>query len=380
MEKILKSIEVREQEMIGFLEQIVNIDSGEDNPEGNSQVAEIIGNALNKMGFAVEYLHFPDICTHVKAYKKGTGAKHVMIIGHLDTLFPKGTASKRSFTIKDDKAYGPGVLDMKGGITIALFALQALYDNDWNDKDITVFFCGDEEIAHPKTNAPELFELEARGKDAVFNMETASAGDAVLIGRKGNLCVEMMVTGISVHAGADMEKGANAILELAYKAIEVGKLTDFNRGLTFNVGTISGGIISNAVPDKATIKIDIRYLTEFDRVKAIESLNEIAASVYIPGTKTEIVNIEERFTPMEVTEDNKKLFEIVREQGEKIGLNIEAKVGGGSSDAGWTVRAGAPSLCAMGAMGEFNHTSREYIFVDSLVKRAKLLALSIDAV
>lgn len=379
MEKVLKTIETYEDEMIGFLREIVNIDSGEDCPEGNLQVAELIGSALDKMGFNVEYLNDPKVCTHVKAYKKGIGTKQVMVIGHLDTLFSKGTASKRPFRIEDGKAYGPGVLDMKGGIAIALFALRALYENDWNDKDMTVFFCGDEEIAHPHTNAPELFEQEARGKDAVFNMETASAGDAVLIGRKGNLCAEIIVTGVAAHAGADMEKGANAILEIAHKAIEVAKLTDFNRGLTFNVGKISGGMISNAVPDKASIRIDVRYFTEADREKAIESLKEIAAKVYIPGTKTEIV-IEERFTPMEASDGNKKLFEIVKEQGKRIGFNLEAKVGGGASDSGWTVRAGAPSICAMGAMGEFNHSNREYIFVDSLVKRAKLLALSIHGV
>ena len=380
MEQLLKSIEAKHDKMVNFLETLVNIDSGNDSPEGVAKVARIVGGKLQEMHFDVEYLEYPGACTHLLAKKKGTGDKEVMIIGHMDTLFPVGTAAVRPFTIKDDKAYGPGVLDMKGGITIALFALEALYESGWNDKNITVFFAGDEEFAHPKTNAPELFEKYARGKDAVFNMETASAGQAVLVGRKGNIHPELIVKGISAHAGADLDKGASAIVELAHKIIAVNNLTDFSRGLTFNCGVIKGGTVANAVADYASVVIDMRYLTVADGEYGIESLRKIAAQSVVPGTTTEVANLRERFTPMEVTEGNLKLYEIVREQGRKLGLDIEKKVGGGASDAGWTVRAGAPSICSMGARGALNHSEREYIFLAGLVERAKLLALSVDAV
>jgi len=379
MEKVLESIQAQETSLIEFLQQMVNIDSCFDDAEGNDQVAHLIGDMLDQMGFTVEYMKYPRICTHVKAHKKGTGHKKVMVMGHLDCIQPKGAAAERPFTIKDGKAYGPGVLDMKGGIAVALYALKALYSEGWNDKDITVFFCGDEEHAHPHTNAAALFEAAAKGQHAVFNMETASVGHSALIGRKGNLYAEMQVTGISAHAGADMEKGANAIIELAHKAIAISKLTDFSIGLTCNVGAMEGGLISNAVPDYAKMKIDMRYLKEEDRDKAVAGLKAIAAENFVPGTQTEIVNMVERFTPMVATKGNEKLFALVQEQGRKLGIEMTAKVGGGSSDAGWTVRAGAPTLCGMGAIGEFNHTLREYIVVDSLVQRAKLLALSIDA-
>ena len=380
MEQLLKSIEAKHDKMVRFLETLVNIDSGNDCPEGVAKVARIVGDKLREMQFDVEYLEYPGACTHLLARKKGTGDKEVMIIGHMDTLFPIGTATARPFTIKDDKAYGPGVLDMKGGITIALFALEALYESGWHDKNVTVFFAGDEEFAHPKTNAPELFEKYARGKDAVFNMETASAGQAVLVGRKGNIHPELIVKGISAHAGADLDKGASAIVELAHKIIAVNNLTDFSRGLTFNCGVIKGGTVANAVADYASVVIDMRYLTVADGEYGIESLRKIAAQSVVPGTTTEVANLRERFTPMEVTEGNLKLYEIVREQGRKLGLDIEKKVGGGASDAGWTVRAGAPSICSMGARGALNHSEREYIFLAGLVERAKLLALSVDAV
>ena len=380
MEKLLQAIETKHEKMVQFLEKMVNIDSGIDSPEGVANVARIIGDKLAEMDFSVEYLDYPGACTHLLAKKQGTGDKEVMIIGHMDTLFPIGTVAKRPFTIKDGKAYGPGVLDMKGGITIALFALEALYESGWNDKNVTVLFAGDEEPAHPKTNAPELFEQHAKGKDAVFNMETASTGQAVLVGRKGNIHPELIVKGIAAHAGADLDKGASAIVELAHKIIAVNKLTDKERGLTFNCGVITGGTVANAVADSASVVIDMRYLTAADGAEGLESLRKIAAENVIPGTSCEVSNLRERFTPMEVTEGNLKLYEIVRQQGEKLGLAVEKKVGGGASDAGWTVRAGAPSLCAMGARGSFNHSDREFIELDSLVERTKLLALSIDAV
>lgn len=380
MEKLLQAIETKHEKMVQFLEKMVNIDSGIDSPEGVANVARIIGDKLAEMDFSVEYLDYPGACTHLLAKKQGTGNKEVMIIGHMDTLFPIGTVAKRPFTIKDGKAYGPGVLDMKGGITIALFALEALYESGWNDKNVTVLFAGDEEPAHPKTNAPELFEQQAKGKDAVFNMETASAGQAVLVGRKGNIHPELIVKGIAAHAGADLDKGASAIVELAHKIIAVNKLTDKERGLTFNCGVITGGTVANAVADSASVVIDMRYLTAADGAEGLENLRKIAAENVIPGTSCEVSNLRERFTPMEVTEGNLKLYEIVRQQGEKLGLAVEKKVGGGASDAGWTVRAGAPSLCAMGARGSFNHSDREFIELDSLVERTKLLALSIDAV
>ena len=380
MEQLLKRIEAKHDKMVSFLETLVNIDSGNDCPEGVAKVARIVGGKLQEMKFDVEYLDYPGACTHLLAHKKGTGDKEVMIIGHMDTLFPVGTAAARPFTIRDDKAYGPGVLDMKGGITIALFALEALYESGWNDKNVTILFAGDEEFAHPKTNAPELFEQHARGKDAVFNMETASAGRAVLVGRKGNIHPELIVRGISAHAGADLDKGASAIVELAHKIIAVNNLTDFSRGLTFNCGVIKGGTVANAVADYASVVIDMRYLTVADGEYGIDSLRKIAAQSVIPGTTTEVANLRERFTPMEVTEGNLKLYEIVKEQGRKLGLDIEKKVGGGASDAGWTVRAGAPSICSMGALGALNHTEREYIVLSGLAERAKLLALSVDAV
>lgn len=380
--EIVKSVDTRTEDTIALLENLVNIDSGKDSPEGIKQVANIVGDRLGSIGFKVEYLDEEGICTHVFAHKAGKGKKKVMVIGHIDTVFEKGTAAKRPFTIKDGKAFGPGVLDMKSGVVIALSALKALDDCGWDENDITVLFCGDEEPGHPFTNAPELFKKEAAGKDAVFNMETGSDDGSVVVGRKGVFYPELNIKGKATHAGKDPQKGASAILELAHKIVDLHGLTDYETGITYNVGVIGGGTVSNAVAGEASAKIDVRVTTLDQSKKALDDLRKVAEKTYVQGTTTTVSNDSVRFMPMEKTEAGMTLFNIVREQGIKLGIEPEIKpifVGGGS-DSCWTVMAGAPTVCAMGARGELNHGEHEYIQLYSLDERAKLLACSIAAV
>ncbi len=382
IEQIISNVDARKEKSISLLERLVNIDSGKDNPEGIEQVAQIVGENLKKIGFDVEYLDEPRICTHVLAHKAGTGNKKVMVIGHIDTVFEKGTAAARPFTIKDGKAYGPGVLDMKSGVVIALSALEALAECHWEDKDITVLFCGDEESGHPFTNVPEVFKKEAAGKDAVFNMETGSDDGAVVVGRKGVFYPELKIKGMATHAGKDPQKGASAILELANKIVDLHGLTDYESGITYNVGVIKGGTVPNAVAGEASAKIDIRVTTFEQSKKALDDLKKVAEKTYVPGTSTIVSNDKVSFMPMEKTEAGMELFNIVREQGIKLGIQPEIKpiIVGGGSDSCWTVMAGAPTVCAMGARGELNHGEHEYIQLYSLDERAKLLACSIAAV
>lgn len=381
MNELLGKIDGSYDEMVAFLEKLVNIDSGIDRPEGIKQVAEIIGAKLSKIGFTVEYLDYPGKTTHVIARKNGTGSKNVMIIGHMDTVFPKGTAAERPFTIKDGKAYGPGVLDMKSGITIALFALQALKEQEWNEKNITVFFCGDEELGHPFSDAKDLFTKEAKDKDAVFNMETGSDLGTVVVGRRGVAYPEITVIGKSAHSGKDPEKGASATLELAHKIVDLYKYNNAETGVAYNAGVISGGITANSIAGEAKVLSDFRFKKweQFKQIKA--ALDEVVKKVYVPNTKTTYtINEARTFMPMEMTEANLSLYEIVKKQGEKLGIQVEKIYVGAGSDSCWTSGVGAPTVCSMGARGEMNHSEKEYMQLYSLTERAKLLALSIQSV
>jgi glutamate carboxypeptidase len=381
MDELFEKIDVLHDEMVAFLGKLVNIDSGIDQPDGIKKVSEIIGDKLLEIGFTVEYLNYPGKTTHVMARKKGTGSKNVMIIGHTDTVFPKGTAAERPFTIKDGKAYGPGVLDMKSGITIALFALQALREQRWNEKNITIFFSGDEEMGHPFSDAKDLYMKEAKDKDAVFNMETGSDSGTVVVGRRGLVWPEITVTGKAAHSGKDPEKGASATLELAYKIIDLYKHNNAETGIAYNAGIISGGITANGIAGEAKAVGDFRFRKweQYEQIKTI--LDEVVRKVYVPNTETTYTIDEKRsWVPMEMTDANLSLYEIVRKQGEKLGIQVEKIYVGASSDSCWTSFAGAPTICAMGARGELNHSEREYMHLYSLTERAKLLALSIQAV
>ncbi|BCK84393.1 MAG: M20 family metallopeptidase [Oscillospiraceae bacterium] len=383
MDQLCKRIDSYYDNMVSTLETLVNIDSGADCPEGIKEVAANVGDHLKSIGFQVEYLDYPGIATHVLATRKGTApdARNVMIIGHLDTVFPKGTAAARPFRQEHGIAYGPGVLDMKSGVTIALYALRAMSELDLIKNNVTVMFVGDEEAGHPYTDAAEQLRKAAAGKDAVFNMETGSDKGTVVLGRTGIYYPEITVEGIAAHSGKDPEKGASAVRELVYKLVDLYRFSDTDDNISFNAGIITGGVAANGIAAHAEMKGDFRYKTVDSGPKILKALEEICAKTYVPRTQTKLVCDPNRgFIPMEKTEANVALYNVVREQGAKIGVNIEGITVGAGSDSCYTSVVGAPTVCAMGARGELNHSAQEYMRLDSLTERAKILALSILAI
>lgn len=384
MQKLYSLIDSYYDNMVATLESLVNIDSGADSPEGIKAVAEKVGDILKTEKFEVEYLDHPGIATHLLAKRKGNSpdAKDVMIIGHIDTVFPKGTAAARPFRTENGIGYGPGVLDMKSGVTIALYALKALDELDLMNNNVTVMFVGDEESGHPYTDAAEKLMEVAKGKDAVFNMETGSDKGTVVLGRTGIYYPEITVEGIAAHSGKDPEKGASAIRELVYKIVDLYNFSDTDDDISFNAGIISGGVAANGIAAHAEMRGDFRYKTVKSGPKILKALDEICnGKTYIPRTNTKLVCDPKRgFIPMEKTEGNVALYEIVRAQGEKLGVDIQGITVGAGSDSCYTTAAGAPTVCAMGARGELNHSAQEYMHLDSLTERAKILALSIMAI
>lgn len=380
MNELIQKCADHQLEMVRFLERIVNIDSKIDNPEGIREVAEIIGDKLEYLGFEVKYLDGDGLPTHVYAIRKGnkSNAKNIMILGHMDTVFDKGTAKERPFTIIEDKAYGPGVADMKSGITIALFAIQSLSEIGWNEHNLTVFLCGDEEAGHPNTNVKDKLIEVAKGMDAVFNMETGFDNGDVVVSRRGVLYPEFIVEGISAHSGKDPDKGANAIKEIAHKVGELYKLDDSVKGINFNAGIIKGGIVANGVAGHAELYGDFRFdkAADLDYIK--QSLTKVAGEIHVPKTKTSLkIDDNRTFLPMEMVEGSQELIKLIQEQAKKIGREVNPIMVGSGSDSCWTTLAGVPTICAMGGRGGLNHSENEYLYIESLTDRAQLLALSI---
>jgi len=255
---------------------------------------------------------------------------------------------------------------MKAGIAISLYTVKALLDNGWDDTDLTLFFCGDEEPAHPLTDAVEWFKKEGLGKDAVFNMEPGRADGSVVIGRKG--VIRPVLT----------EKGASAVLELCHKTIALHALTDLEVGTTYNVGVFNGGSLANIVADRAEARVDIRFKTAEEAEKAIKSVEAIAAKTYVTNTTTTVTENRIEFMPLETTDGVQKLYDHLSKQAEKLGLPVPgALYVGGSADSAWTAMVGAPTLCGMGPQAVGAHSNNEYLFVPSMTERAQLLAMCI---
>lgn len=292
----------------------------------------------------------------------------------MDTVFPVGEAARRPFTVEGSRVTGPGALDMKGGVAVMLSALKALHSAGFSGRPLKVILVSDEEIAHNGSKATVMLQREARGCAACFNCETGYEDNSLVIGRKGGVVFKAAVHGIAAHAGNNPRQGRSAIWEMAKKIDDIQNMTDWDKGITFNVGTIKGGTVSNAIPDYCEVEGDIRFQDPDISPFVKEELFKVLNHTYMEGTKTELLLYHEGMLPMKMTEENRKLFEFVKKTGEENGIPVsEGKLVGGGSDSGYVVYAGVPTVCAMGVKGRFNHTRDEYALKDSLFERAKLL-------
>ncbi|NPV43942.1 MAG: M20 family metallopeptidase [Firmicutes bacterium] len=367
-------LEDKFNEMIKLWEELVNIDSGSSNKTGVDRVAKIICSELTKIGFDLEVLYFENAGNSVLATKKGRERDvKIVLLGHMDTVFPEGTAGQRPFHIRNGRAYGPGVLDMKGGLVQIIYALKALHHISWEECSIQVILAGDEEVGHVNTNVPDVIRQEAKGAAAVFCCESGRTDGKLVIGRKGVGKLKLTVYGKAAHAGNEPEKGASAVLELASKILKIQNLEDKSKGLTINTGIICGGSAVNVVPDRATAEIDVRFnnLKDFDELK--RRVLKLTDKREINGTRSEVI-IRNTFPPMETTKGVLKLFDLVRETSIELGFgDIEKCTVGGGADSAYCVLSGAPVICAIGPRGGMNHSIEEFVEVESILERTKLL-------
>ncbi|MEG1158941.1 MAG: M20 family metallopeptidase [Acidaminococcaceae bacterium] len=377
---VLNKIQANEQEAFTFLEQLVNIDSGNDHKEGISEVAHLIGAFLTQLAFTVEYLNTPGEPVQLLARRPGTGGQRVLFNGHMDTVFPRGTAAARPFKIIAGKVYGPGVADMKGGLVTALFTVKSLLEAGWEATEFTFMLCGDEEISHPRTNAVANFKRAAQGQDVCFCLEPGRANGAVVIGRKGALRPKLKVQGKAAHSGLAPEKGINANLEMAHKIIALQALNNFAVGTTYNVGVMQGGTLANIIADYAECEVDIRAKTIAEAEKAQADVELVAAKTYVPGTTTIVEANQISFMPFETTKAVEALYAVMCEQAAALGQEeLLAEYSGGCSDVSWTALGGATSICAVGPKGVNAHTEQEFFWQASLLERIQLLAFTIMA-
>lgn len=385
MEDIRKQIAVyidgHRDAMIDFWRQLVQIESGSANKAGVDAVAHRVQEELDTIGAHTEIHEMKRAGNMlVSVLNEDVPEAPVLLLGHMDTVFPDGTVAARPFTLRDGKAYGPGVLDMKGGVTIAVFAMKALKEAGWAKRPVRLVLAGDEEVGHCDSDCDQQIMEQARGAVAAFNCESGRLGNEVVVQRNGALTYRMDVTGIAAHAGNEPEKGRSAILEVAHKVIAIQNLTDWQQGTTYNVGVISGGTVANAVPDTASILIDVRYLKK-EYVPNIEAkLQDVAHTTYVNGTKTSLTRLS-CCIPMERMAETDGLLAKVQDAYASFGMPRPSGITvGGGSDSAYTVAAGVPTICAMGVEGSRHHSPEEYASVESLYARAKALAYVVTMV
>ena len=371
-------IDAHRSDMLALWEDFVSTESPSADKPGVDAMARKIADCLNASGAEVRIVKFEEAGNMVVAtVGREFPGQPVALMGHFDTVFPLGTLQQRPFTVRDGRATGPGVLDMKGGIVILLYAIRALQAAGFCSRPIKVILAGDEETGHPRSDAHAIFRQEVKGCLAAFNCETGSPEDRIVVGRKGAAVYTLEVRGRAAHAGVDPENGRSAIHEIAHKVLAIQALSDPAAGTTFNVGTIRGGKTFNAVPDYAAIDIDIRFVKAAAMESAIARLTDIAAVTHIEGTSTTLTG-RINFPPMETTPAVMALFEHLVRTARDNGFPVPSAVqSGGGSDSSNSVMAGVPTLCAMGVKGERNHAPEEYALVDSLFERCKLLAACI---
>lgn len=361
--------------MTALLETLVNIDSGSYNKAGVDAVGRAIEDWFAAEGIPTDRVPHGEFGDCVRAHVSGgEGNRPVLLMGHRDTVFPDGEAARRPFTVDGDIAYGPGVADMKAGLVMNAFVLAAFKRFGGAPYPLMGLYTSDEEIASPSSRP--VIETEARNARAVFNAEPGRESGNVVTGRKGASFFKIRITGVPAHSGGQHEKGISAIGELAAKVTALHALTDYAVGTTVNVGIVSGGSAVNMVAPHAEAGIDVRFKTMAARDAVWQRITEILEAAYVPGTTTEITE-SRGFLPLTQSPESREIFDVYTRAGADVGLTIGGEFSGGSADSGFTAQVGAPTVCGTGPIGGRAHTPEEFMRLDSMVPRAKTVALAI---
>lgn len=300
------------------------------------------------------------------------GRKPVLLLGHLDTVWPVGTLARMPWRIEDGWAYGPGVLDMKAGVVMALAAMKLVREAD-ADRPVVLLLSGDEETG--SHHSRELIEQIAKECRAVFVLEPAQGlQGAYKTARKGVGHFRLEITGVPSHSGVDFGAGHSAVRELAWQIEQISALTDLDRGTTLNVGVVGGGTQSNVVAAAAWAEIDLRVKTLVDAEAVTRQLQALKARD--PHCTLRLSGGLNR-PPMERTEGTAQLFAQAKRLATQFGLALEEAATGGGSDGNFTSALAVPTLDGMGAIGKGAHAENESIRIDSLAPRTALLAAMI---
>jgi len=375
----LRYFQKQQPKIVKTIRQFVEIESPSDVKQSVDRLGTVLASRFAELGGRIRVHPAEKFGNHLQVDFKGRGPrdqKPVLLLGHMDTVYPIGTISKMPCRVIKDRLHGPGVLDMKSGIALALHAMEAMLK--WNagklPRAMTVLLVSDEEIGSASSRA--ITETLARKSAAVLVLEPAQ-GLAVKTSRKGICEYTLKVTGKAAHSGLDFEKGQSAIVELAKQIWQISQLVDLRRGITVNVGKVSGGTRANVVPAEATGVIDVRVLRMGDGVEIDSKLR--ALKLFNRNCQIEVSGGMNR-PPMERTAGVAALYEKASVVADELGWKLEEAAVGGGSDGNFTAALGIPTLDGLGGVGDGAHAEHESVVISELPRRAALLSGLIAAI
>ena len=372
--QLISFLESSRAAFIADLADLVNRDCGTEDKPGVDRVARWFEQRCAQWGYAVQTLPQPHYGDNVVARITGNGTARIMLIGHLDTVYPIGTAAKRPMQIIGDKILGPGTCDIKGGLLVGLYAVRALQHIGFDDfAEMVFFFNSEEEVGSPVSQ--HVYSPIAKNMDAVLVLEAARANGDIVGARKGVGNYRLHVRGKAAHAGVEPEKGANAILELAHRIAALHALNGIAPGVTVNAGVIGGGTRPNVVPEAAWVDVDVRAIDMVGANAIKQAIADLAQQpAQVRGTIVEVTG-GFGFMPMSKTKAIAGLVELAQASARELGFEVNAAATGGVSDANKMAELGVPVLDGLGPVGGLDHGPDEYIEQSSIVPRTALLAL-----
>jgi glutamate carboxypeptidase len=369
MLSLLAAAESHRDWALAVIEDLVRLESPSIDKSALDRVGAEIARLFVELGARAAALPQERSGDHLRI-EIGRGDEQVLVIGHFDTVWPIGQIKTMPVRREDGRLYGPGSYDMKAGIAMTLLAARILIEtNRLPAHRIAMIWTSDEEVGSDTSR--EILEAEARRSRAVFVLEPALAGGGVKTARKGVADFRIEATGISAHAGVEPDKGASAIHELAWQAVQLLALNDPSRGLTINVGCIGGGTRPNVVAAEATMDVDVRIPTEAEAARVTAAITALVPRD--PRVRLRVSGGVNR-PPMERTAGVAALYERAARISRQLGKELPEGATGGGSDGNFTAALGIPTLDGLGPDGAGAHALHEHVLIDSVPFRAALLA------
>ena len=376
MKQLLSYLQLEQPAGLRLLEQMVHMESPSNEKALVDKFARFAGSQFEALGGVVDYIPAERFGDHLRVRFPGKTSEKILLLGHTDTVFPAGEVAKRPFQIRNGRATGPGVFDMKAGILIAWSAMKALLKSHSPfQQSVTVLLTSDEEMG--STTSRALLESEASSARAVLVLEPSLPGGRLKTSRKGVGRFTIKAIGRAAHAGIDPTNGINAIEEIARQVLVLQSMGDARMGTTVTVGVIQGGTRSNVVPAEAGVEVDVRVASNAEAARMTTAIHALQAR--IAGARLEVRGAINR-PPMERTTATAQLFELAKAAGAELDIDLSEGSTGGASDGNFTSALGIPTLDGLGAIGDGAHSVDEYVDVASLPVRAALLASLIQRI